>query len=273
MILSFATANLYTQPFEQVLEIVAEADFQNIELDMYWTGGRWAMAQHLKDVPVKRVVQMIQQSGLRISSIHDGSGTLESRQSTAGFINPDLDRYLDNMGYAPECLVFHTPHVEGQPEAGWWKWMAEEIVRSLEKYQKNCSFVTVENLPPLEGYFVPLLTPEDLNAFVVENGLNATLDTTHYAQMGTDIIEAARILKGVLKTIHLSDFKAERTHVFIGEGDLNLAGFFKAVDTHSLSAITLECSLTLVEKAHREMSKNELISRLREARIRIENLI
>ena len=121
MQLSVATANLYFQPFERVIEIIAEAGFQYIELDLFWARKEWAMAQHLKDVPVKRAIQLVQQSGLRISSIHDGGGVLENEHSTIGFVNPILDQYLEEMGYAPDCLVFHTPHVEGNPGTGWWE--------------------------------------------------------------------------------------------------------------------------------------------------------
>jgi len=94
MQLSVATANLYMQPFERALNIFAEAGFQNIELDLFWERKEWAVAQHLQDVPVRRVVQQVERAGLRISSIHDGGGVLEARDSTEGFINPALDRHL-----------------------------------------------------------------------------------------------------------------------------------------------------------------------------------
>ena len=78
MQISAATANLYTKPFEQVLEIISEAGFQNIELDLFWGRKDWAMAQHLRNVPVKQVIHMVEASGLRIRSIHDGGGVLEN---------------------------------------------------------------------------------------------------------------------------------------------------------------------------------------------------
>jgi sugar phosphate isomerase/epimerase len=273
MQISVATANLFTQPFEQVLEIIAEAGFQNIELDLFWARKEWAMAQHLRDMPMKQVVQLVEQSGLRISSIHDGGGVLENEHSTMGYVNPTLDQYLDEIGYAPDCLVFHTPHIEGNLGIRWWEQMSGEIVLCLEKYRKACSFVTIENMPLFDGYFAPLTIPEELNAFVVENDLSVTLDTTHYAQIGTDIVEAARKLAKNIKTIHLSDFTAGRTHVFIGEGELDLSGFFDVIDKESLNAVTLECSLSSLDKPNQEMSYKEMVSRMKEARIRLDDLI
>jgi hypothetical protein len=37
---------LYSQPFEQALDIIAQAGFQNIELDLFWERKEWAVAQH-----------------------------------------------------------------------------------------------------------------------------------------------------------------------------------------------------------------------------------
>ena len=43
MQISIATANFYFLPFRQTLEIIAEAGFEQIELDLYWERGQWAM--------------------------------------------------------------------------------------------------------------------------------------------------------------------------------------------------------------------------------------
>ena len=273
MIFSFATANLFHQPFEQVLEMIAEAGFQHVELDLYWARKEWAMAQHLKDMPMRRAVQLVERTGLRVSSIHDGGGVLDHAHTTQGFINPTLGQVLDAMGYAPDYLVFHTPHVEGDPGDGWWERISGEIVRSLEPYRTAVPFVTIENMPTFDGYFIPLLTPDALCAFARENGLGVTLDTTHYAQMGTDITEAARSLGSSVRSIHLSDYCGGKTHLFIGDGELDFQGFFTAVDRDCLYATTLECSLSTPDHPDREMSRELLVARLTTARHRAEVLL
>ena len=273
MQVSVATANFYFKPFEQALEIIAEAGFRAMELDLFWTRKQWAVAQHLRDVPIPRMIRRVERSGLRISSIHDGGGVLEDKESAAGFINPILDGCLNEMGYAPDCLVFHSPHIEGRPEMEWWEGISSRIVCSLEKYRKACSFITIENMPVFDGYFVPLVTPEALRSFVIQNDLAVTLDTTHYAQIGTDIVEAARVLGSSVKTIHLSDFRAGKSHVFIGEGELDLAGFFDVIDRRSLHAVTLESSFSTMAQPDQEMDSRQLIGRLTEARARLEHLI
>ncbi|HSF83251.1 MAG TPA: sugar phosphate isomerase/epimerase [Anaerolineales bacterium] len=265
--LSVATANLYFMPFEQALEIIAEAGFQYIELDLFWERKEWIMAQHLKGIPASQAIQMVKRSGLVISSIHDGGGVLERDNSILGFINPSLDETLAALDYKPECLVFHTPHIEDKPDLSWWEKISGKIARSLERYRNACSCITIENLPPFANYSVPLTHPEELKAFTNQHELGITLDTTHYAQMGTDIVSAARILSRNVRSIHLSDFISGRTHVYVGEGELNFSGFFAEIDKNGLKAITLECSFAPANQAGIHLNKAELVSGLHKARM------
>ena len=50
MLISVATATFYFLPFDEALETVAQAGFENIELDLFWERKNWAMAQHLKGI-------------------------------------------------------------------------------------------------------------------------------------------------------------------------------------------------------------------------------
>jgi sugar phosphate isomerase/epimerase len=270
MQISFSTANLYLRPFEEVVDMIAAAGFANIELDLFWERKEWAMAQHLKDVPVKRVVKLVEQAGLHVSSIHDGGGVLEEPGSIRGFINPSLDDYLDALGYVPEALVFHTPHIEGEHRNGWWPRIASDIVSALELYRRLCDCVTIENMPIFPGYTVPLITPEELNDFARQYGLGITFDTVHYAQIDIDINEAARKLAGQIRTIHLSDYLAGRTHVFIGEGKLDFPAFFTQLDPAALQAVTLECSIPAAGQNQQEMSRVNLVDRMRTAHLRLQ---
>jgi sugar phosphate isomerase/epimerase len=272
MQISVSTATLFWIPFERTLDLITKAGFQNIELDLFWERKEWCMAQHLRDIPAKQANRQIEASGLKVTSIHDTGGVLESVDSTRGFVDPALDDYLDAMGYAPDCLVFHTPHAEGTAEDGWFDRISGELVKCLEKY-RGVSTVTIENIQTFEGYTVSLTTPELMKTFVEKNNLGVTMDTTHYDEMGIDILQAAKILGGSIKTIHLSDSSPDRRHVFIGEGKLDLAGLLKAVDREQLIAVNLECALSMSKKSDQVMSDDELVDRLRQARIRLEGYL
>ena len=273
MHISVGTASFYFKPFHQVLEVIAESGFQSVELDPYWKGGEWEIAQHLKGFTVEETIRSIHALGLRVSSIHDAGGVIQGKDSITGLINPSLDRYLDQLGYAPDSIVFHVPHIKGDADAGWWRRFSGEIARALEEYKARSTFVTLENLSQPEGYYVPLLDPRDLGAYTGEHDLGVTLDTTHYARMGVDIAEAARILRDHIRSIHLSDFVDGKYHVFIGDGDLDFADFFRAIDFSTLNGITLECLWTVGGKSTQEMTKDELVSRMAQAKDDLERLL
>src|SRR5512138_2874960 len=188
---SIATANFYFLPVRQTLEIIAESGFEYIELDLPWERGRWAMAQHLKGMQAREVIDLINQYDLKVSSIHDTGGVIEDAHSIQGFVDPQLKEYLDQLGYAPGCIVFHTPHIEGPYDQRWWQTIAVEIVNAAESYRSGETVVTLENMPLFDGYYVPLTTPQELLAFVAPTELGITLDTAHYAQIGVDVVQAA----------------------------------------------------------------------------------
>jgi sugar phosphate isomerase/epimerase len=273
MHLSVATASFYFIPFEETLAIIAEAGFENIELDLFWEWKQWSMAQHLKGMPVRQVIQLINQFGLEVTSIHDGGGLLRNYPSVTGYINPILDEVLYQLGYAPDTLVFHPPQAEGELDGDWWERISGEIVCAMDPYRAAGRHLTLENMPLFAGFSVPLITPEALGAFTVDHGFGVTVDTTHYAQIGVDLLGAARILRDNIRSVHLSDFLPDRTHVFVGEGELDLNGFLSIVNLAGVDAVTLECSVTSLVKSDREMDHSEMVARLKLAKAKVEHII
>ncbi|CAG0933688.1 hypothetical protein TFLX_03175 [Thermoflexales bacterium] len=268
---SIATANFYFLPFRQTLEIIAEAGFEQIELDLFWERGPWAVAQHLKGMAAREVVDLIDQSGLKVSSLHDASGVVDNAHSIQGFINPRLAEYLDQLGYAPGCIVFHTPHIEGPYDQCWWQTIADQIVEAAEFYRSSETAVTLENMPFFDGYYVPLTTPQELLAFVTQSALGVTLDTTHYAQIGVDVVQAAGILQRKIKTIHLSDFVAGQAHVFIGDGELDFISLFRVLELSALHSITLECSVGFLGENPLDLPHAKMVDRLKTALSRLRS--
>jgi sugar phosphate isomerase/epimerase len=273
MRISFATANFFFLPFDETLEIIAEAGFQNIELDLFWEWNYWVMAQHLRDIPISKVIQSVHRSGLKVASIHDGGGVLNDHNSVAGYVNPQLDEYLNLLGYAPEYMVFHTPHTPGSWGANWWDNISRNILRVLEPYRAFCRYLTLENMPHFDGFTVPLTTPEELRAFVTPNRLGVNLDTTHYAHMGVDIKEAACVLDGTIRSVHLSDYASDRAHIFVGEGELDMAGFLSLLDPAILGIVTLECSVSTADRSDMQMSHDEILNRMKLLRAKAVSLL
>jgi sugar phosphate isomerase/epimerase len=268
MNISVATATYYFLPFDQTLEIIAGAGFRQVELDLYWHKGPWSMAEHLQGFRPREIARLIEACGLRVATIHDGSGMLDGAEF-GGFIHPDLRDMLDALGYAPDCIVFHPPCLAGAKDPDWWRARAAETAQAMKAFSGERTAVTMENMPRLEGYYVPICTAEELLDFVSGYDLGATLDVTHCAQNGIDFIQAAKHLGQRLTSMHLSDFDKGRSHVFIGDGEMDFAAFFQQVDLSDLHSLTLECSPCHLGEDLRAMSQADFTVLLSEAKQRL----
>lgn len=238
--ISIATATFFNVPFRETLGLIEKAGFKYIELDIYWQGGdNWEAAQHLKGIKPKEVLKMVEDSGLKINSLHDIGGVIY--KDSDSLITPDTYEYLEFGGESIPAIVFHTPHKKTQ-DTYWWSRYQDKAQKDLNRL-KDKYLVCIENLQHFEGYQVPLLDPEELLSFAKETGIFVNLDTTHFAHSGTDIVNAARVLKDRVKGIHFSDFKAGKTHLFPGEGVLDFKEFFKNLNAGQIAAMTLECNI------------------------------
>ncbi len=238
MKIAMATANFYQIPFERALGIIRKAGYTYIELDGYWKGGEgWETAQHIKRLKPKEVIAMVQDSGLMIASFHDMGGVIEDGHTS--IIHPDTLEYLSIVDIP--CVILHTPHSK-TADLNWWKSYKKTAADDIRQIARG-RIVCVENMLPFPGYMVPLLDPARMLEFCEEANVHCTIDTTHCAQSGVDIVHAAAVLRSKVKTLHLSDYLHPRSHVYLGEGQLDFAGFFKALDLEQLYLATIECAI------------------------------
>lgn len=236
---SIATATFYFVPFEETLSLIKKAGFEYIELDIYWKGGEWEAGQHLKGIKPREVLKMVKDSGLKINSLHDIGGVIYNDNDS--LITPDTYEYLKYGADDIPCVVFHTPNKKTN-DLYWWEKYNKKAGSDLRKLKGN-SLICIENLTSYDGYQVPLINPSEMLDFVKENDIFVNIDTTHYPEDGIDIVHASRILKDYVKGVHISDFKDGKSHLFIGEGELDFKGFFCNIDLQKLHAITLECAI------------------------------
>ena len=250
MHLSVSTGAFYFLPFEKTLALIAKAGFEYIELLMHSRGAHWELGQHLRGIPPAEALRMVEAHGLNISSLHDGGGWMEPG---ASLVSRDTHEYLQHREIP--CVVLHPPVKSAGDPADYLPRAAQEL-RQLATQ----AIVCVENLFPVEGECVALTNPADMLAFITEHDIFATIDTTHCAQAGIDLIQTAKTLRERVRTVHLSDYAAPNAHVFVGEGALDLKGCVQALDQDKLHALTLECAVEY--HAHDE---NHTIQRLRQA--------
>ena len=237
MLMAMATANFYRIPFERALSLIRRAGFSHIELDGYWIGGdNWECAQHIKSIPPRDVLQMVFDHGLHIASYHDMGGVIEDGNPSV--VSRSTLEFLELYDFP--CIVLHTPHRKAT-DPDWWQRYHRTAQADLRAIARG-RLVCLENMKPFHGYMVPLLSPLELRDFVLETGIHATLDTTHCADCGGNIVRAAQELGDCLKTIHLSDHAPGQYHAFPGDGVLDFRTFYRSVNS-GVYLTTLECAI------------------------------
>ena len=242
MLLSVATATFYDKPFSETLRIIKQAGFEHIELDLYWQGGdHWKMAQHLEGIEPHDVLRMIDDTGLHIASIHDGSGVIEDDADSA--IDPSVFEYIDRLSGKIECLVLHAPHKKTKNGDAWWEAYQHKFIKDLADMKQYCNVLCVENLPMFDQYYVSLVHADELYQFALNQDVFINFDTTHYAQNDIDIFDALNIVYPRVKSIHLSDYRERKAHVYVGHGDLKLTEFIRKVANSHVYSLTLECDI------------------------------
>ncbi len=260
---SISTANLYTIPFRDTLKIIKSAGFEYIELAEYWKGGDWEIAQHLKNIPVKDVLQMVDDSGLQISTLHDLGGLIENDSDT--IISKSTYEYMEYSKSDIPCVVFHTP-IKKTSDSNWWPKYKSKVISDLNSF-KGDHITCIENLPFFDNYVVPLTDPEEMKAFALEADIHINIDTTHYGQCSIELNKAAIHLKDRVRTIHISDYHDGKQHVFVGDGELNFSEFAQHLDLSLLHAVTIECGIPRGSNDH-----NYIIEKYKEAKARTEEI-
>jgi len=182
---------------------------------------------------------MVRESGLKINTLHDIGG--EVYKDGDSLITPDTYEYLEYGIDDIPCVVFHTPHIKTDNK-GWWNKYSSKAGTDLTSL-KDKIVVCIENMPYFDCYQVPLINPNDMLDFAEQNGIYVNIDTTHYATVGIDIIHAAKVLRERVKSIHLSDFKDGKNHLYLGEGELKLKEFLTYFTLDNLHALTIECNI------------------------------
>jgi len=236
MLLSASTGTFYSLPFGKALELIRKAGFEYIELLQYWRGGKWSLGQHLKGVVPREALRMVEASGLKIAVLHDCGGLI--RPGAPSLVSKATYEYLEHADIP--CIVFHPPWKKTRDKA-WWDNYRTVAARDLRQFRER-TLVCVENMFPVGGLAIPLVGPAEMLAFVTENDIYATIDTTHCGQAGIDLVQAAETLRSRVRTVHLSDYAHPRSHVFPGEGTLDLRGLMRALDRERLHCVTLECN-------------------------------
>jgi sugar phosphate isomerase/epimerase len=245
--LALSTGSLYTYGLDRVFGLAKEAGFDGIEV---LVDGRWDTRQadylkHLMDrhglpivslhspfhfvqVPgweqdpiwrLKRTVELAEALGAQVVVAHPPLGWLSISLRVTGASNK-RDFWV---GLPLSWFV-------GRPYA---RWLCDE----LEGFQRDTEvIVAVENMPrrrigPLGFNLYQMTRLESLERF-----RHLTLDTTHLATHGIDILQTYEKLAGRVAHVHLSNYNG-REHRLLQDGHLPLADFLRRLNQDGYGGI------------------------------------
>ena len=270
--LALSTGSLYTYGLDRVFGLAKEAGFDGVEV---LVDGRWDTRQadylkHLMDryrVPVvslhspfhliqipgweqdpgwrlKRTVELAEALDARVVVVHPPLGWLRISLRVTGASNKK------------EFWVgFPLPWFVGRPHA---RWLCDE----LESFQRGTEVtVAVENMPrrrigPLGFDLYQMTRLESLERF-----RHLTLDTTHLATHGIDIIQTYERLAGRVAHVHLSNYNGQE-HRLLQDGHLPLADFLRRLRQDDYRGIV---TLELQPEALGAGDDNQVLANLRAA--------
>lgn len=245
--LALSTGSLYTYGLDRVFGLAKEAGFDGIEV---LVDGRWDTRQadylkhlmdrhglpivslhspfHLIRVPgweqdplwrLKRTVELAEALGAQVVVTHPPLGWLRIWLRVTGASNK-RDFWV---GLPLSWFV-------GRPYA---RWLCDE----LEGFQRDTEvIVAVENMPrrrigPLGFDLYQMTRLESLERF-----RHLTLDTTHLATHGIDILQTYERLAGRVSHVHLSNYNG-REHRLLQDGHLPLADFLRRLNQDGYGGI------------------------------------
>ncbi len=250
--LALSTGSLYTYGLDRVFGLAKEAGFDGIEVlvDKRWDTRQADYLKHLMDrhglpivslhspfhliqVPgweqdsiwrLKRTVELAEALGARVVVAHPPLGWLRISLRVTGASNK-RDFWV---GLPLSWFV-------GRPYARW-------LCGKLETFQKGTGVtIAVENMPHrqigLLGFDLYQMTRlESLECF-----RHLTLDTTHLATHGIDIIQTYERLAGRVAHVHLSNYNNGQEHRLLQDGHLPLADFLRRLNQDGYrGGVTLE---------------------------------
>jgi len=216
----FSTGCLYHLPIEEIFVLAREGGFDGCELVID--------QRFMSDGYLDRV-----QACIEILPVH----TLHApflKMKKWGTKVDELKRTIDLARVLGASVVNFHPPAWLTMEIGFARWL-----NSIHDFQKelDCADIalTIENMPRagrhlmLTSYILNDIN--DLIAFGEKHNLYFTFDTTHLATFGTDIVAPfIKVMRtGRLRNIHLSDFGAHESHLFLGRGDIPVARFLNTV--------------------------------------------
>ncbi|MGH8908776.1 MAG: sugar phosphate isomerase/epimerase family protein [Egibacteraceae bacterium] len=247
-----ATGPLLLSPLDWVMDAIADAGFQGVEV----------LAAHNPETrDPERILRYAHQSGLEVPVIHGPYMVLLRNVFGSEYIEKSRRSLELAAQVGAEVMVAHAPFRWERGARDWSRAEADDEAAEL-----GTTFA-MENLFPVRGMsFSCVVTPEQLAPFS-----HVVFDTSHFAVAGVDLFEAWEKLRDKVVHLHVSDNfgNGKDSHAPIGAGVLPLEPFLAQVGASGWrGTVTLELDC----RSYLD-SRQSLVSFLTSERVKAEQLL
>lgn len=247
-----ATGPLLLSPLDWVMDAIADAGFQGVEV----------LAAHNPETrDPERVLAYALQAGLDVPVIHGPYMVLLRNVFGSEYVEKSRRSLELAAEIGAQVMVAHAPFRWERRARDWSRAEADGEAAEL-----GVTFA-MENLFPVRGMsFSCVVTPEQLAPFS-----HVVFDTSHFGVAGVDLFEAWEKLRDKVVHLHVSDNfgNGKDSHAPIGTGVLPLEGFLAHVGASGWSGtVTLELDC----RSYLD-SRESLVSFLGAERVKAERLL
>jgi len=227
----FASAAFFARPLGDTFGLLADAGFEGVEV---------MVTKDPASQDPRRMRDLANAHGLVIGAIH-APCLLVTRRVWGTDPVEKIRRAIEVAADAGAPLVVAHPPYRWQRSSR--RWMDEQMP---EVAARAGVMVAVENMFPMRmgGRSVTFHADQDLDD--LENLRDLTMDTSHAAVAGHDLVDLRRRLDGRIRHVHLSDNagKGWDSHLPPGEGVLPMDAFLADLAVSGYDgAISLEVDL------------------------------
>jgi sugar phosphate isomerase/epimerase len=217
MQLLFSTAAFFQRPLREAFRAISDAGFEAVEVMV------------TKDPATQEpsaLTALAEEHGLRVEAIHAPFLLISRRvfgTDPVGKIHRSV-HLAEEVGAS--LVVVHPPY---RWQADYRAWLTDRLPAFAERTGVS---IAVENMFPLRlrgERGVRMHADQELDRY--ERFEHVTLDTSHAAVSGLDVVEAARRLNGQLAHVHLSNNAGRGwdSHLPVDEGVLPLGALLEGL--------------------------------------------
>lgn len=247
----------YSRPIIEAIEAIARCGFDCAEI---WTDHAW---DDNRGATTEQIRAALNRTGIQ-ATVHCPVMDINITSPNRGIREESIAQTLRAVELARDInarlIVVHPGRrfSLNEPVDLHWTLLVNSVSRILNHARENGVIAALENME-CDKEVVSVRFAGDVKRLLADCGVpngHVTLDTAHMRST-QPILDFIRDVAGQIAHVHLSDANAERLHLRIGDGAIDLTQVAHSLSSHGFSGV---CSLECFIPNSEEMLHDELVT-------------